>query len=139
MAVKDIKSKLEELERKKHQIKPKIEEIEKERTDEINELNKKYDHIIDDIKQEVTQFEDKIMHDMIQIFERVILDEFDAKRSTSEYTLTNNFKEFREEVSEINIFPKELVDRLDKVINGDPIEKIAYDLEKIKDQFKMTK
>lgn len=139
MAVKVIKSKIEELERKKRQLKPKIEEIEKKRAQEISELNKKYDHIIDDVKQEVIQFEDKIMHNMIQIFERVILNEFDAKRSTSEYTLTDNFKEFREEVSKVNIFPKELIDRLDKVIDGEPIEKIAYDLEKIKDQFKMTK
>ncbi|MFX0032819.1 MAG: hypothetical protein ACFE8E_05495 [Candidatus Hodarchaeota archaeon] len=136
MAIKDIKSKLEELERKKDQVKPKIDKIEEERQTALVEVNKKYDHMIDDIKQGVIQLEGQIKNSMIDIFEKLIMNEFDAKRSTSDYVLTDNFKEFRDEVLELEMFPKELVEQLDKVIDGEPIENIAYNLEKIKDQFK---
>jgi hypothetical protein len=138
MAVKEIKLKLEELERKKHNLKPKIDKIEEKRQETLAEVNKKYDHMIDDVKQEVIQLESQIMNHMIVIFEKLVMNEFDAKRSTSDYIVTEDFKEFRDEVLKIEMFPKELVDRLDKVIEGDPIENIAYDLEKIKNQFKIN-
>ena len=78
------------------------------------------------------------MKDLIDLFSKIIMDEFDEKRSTSEYSLTENFKEFRDKISEIEFFPKELVERLDKVIEGDPIENIAYNLEKIKKKYKIS-
>lgn len=129
--------KLKELEAKKRDVTPKIEEIEVKRQEALAEVNKKYDHIVDDVKQEVNQLEKKFINDMIDTFEKVVMNEFDAKRSISNYMVTNNFKEFRDQVSEIEMFPEELIERLDKVINGDPIENIAYDLEKIKNQFKI--
>ena len=64
------------------------------------------------------------------------MDEFEQKRSTSEYSLTDNFKQFRDAISEIEFFPKELVERLDKVIEGDLIENVAYDLQKIESEYK---
>ena len=134
--IEQLKSKIEELELKKQELNPKLEEIEKQRADEIAEIDKKYDHMIADAKIEVTGYEQKIMNDMIDIFSKVIMDEFDLKRSTSEYRLSDNFKEFRDDISKIKFFPKELVDILDKVIDGDLIENVAYDLEKIEKKFK---
>ena len=62
--------------------------------------------------------------------------EFDAKRSTGEYTVTDEFKEYKDSIAQFKKFPRELIDRLHKVINGDPIENIAYDLEKIRTKYK---
>lgn len=136
MAIKEIKSKLEELDAKKREVSPKIEEIEVSRQEELAEVNKKYDHMIDDVKQEVKLLENNLMNDIIDTFEKVVMNEFDTKRSTSEYMVTDDFKDFRENASEIDMFPKDLIERLDKVINGDPIENIAYNLEKIKNIYK---
>jgi len=134
--IEQVKSKLKELETKKLELQPKIDKIEDKKAEEIQELNNKYDHLIQDANIEVQDFEQKIMSDLIDLFSKVIMDEFEQKRSTSEYSLTDNFKGFRESVSDIEFFPKELVDRLDKVINGDLIENVAYDLEKIKTEYK---
>jgi len=131
-----LKSKLKELESKKRELQPKIDVIEAKKAEEVLELNKKYDHIIQDAKIEVIDFEQKIMSEIIDIFSTVIMNEFEQKRSTSEYSITDNFKEFRDAVSKIEFFPKKLVERLDKVINGDPIENVAYDLKKIASEYK---
>jgi len=133
--IKQIASKLDELEAKKTALSPKIKEIEQKRNEELAEVNKKYDHLVQDASIEVENYENKIMNEMIDLFGKVVMDEFDAKRSTSDYVVTDNLKEFRDEIVNIEIFPKELVDRLDKVIDGDPIENIAYDLEKIKEKY----
>jgi len=134
--IDQLKSKLNELEEKKRELQPKIEEIEKERAEELAEINKKYDHMIADANIQVSQFEDKLMNELIDVFSKTIMNEFDQKRSTSEYVLTNNFKDYRDSFAEIKMFPKELVDRMDKVINGDSIENIAYDLDRIEQKYK---
>ena len=134
--INQITSKLEELEAKKAALSPRIEEIEEKRNQELAEVNKKYDHLVEDASIEVENFENKIMNDLIDLFVKVVMEEFDAKRSTSDYVLTEKFKTFREEITTIKIFPQELLERLDKVIKGDPVEKIAYDIEKIENKYK---
>jgi hypothetical protein len=136
--IENLKSKLKELEIKKANIRPKIEEIEEKRAEELQEINKKYDHIVNDVNIEVEHFEQKIKNEMIDLFVKVIMDEFDAKRSTSDYEVTENFKQFRDSMTEIDIFPSELIERLDKVIKGDPIENVAYDIEKIESKYKRS-
>ena len=134
--IQQLKSKLKELETKKQELQPKITKIEVRKAEEIQELNKKYDHLIQDANIEVQEFEQKIMDDLIDLFSKIIMEEFEQKRSTSEYSLTDNFKEFRNAISEIEFFPKALVERLDKVIEGDLIENVAYDLQKIEAEYK---
>jgi hypothetical protein len=136
--IDQIKTLLRELNARKKEVTPKIEEIETKRQEQLAEVNKKYDHMIDDVKQEVKLLENKIMNDLIDVFEKAVMIEFDTKRTMSDYMVTDNFKAFRDGVSEIEMFPKDLVEHLDKVINGDPIEKIAYELEKIKNQYKIV-
>lgn len=92
--------------------------------------------MVDEVKQGVKILQKDLMNDIIDTFEKVVMNEFDTKRSTSEYMVTDEFKDFRESALEIEMFPKDLIERLDKVINGDPIENIAYDLEKIKNMYK---
>jgi len=136
--IENLKSKLKELEIKKANIRPKIEEIEEKRAEELQEINKKYDHIINDVNNEVEHFERKIKNEIVDLFVKIIMDEFDAKRSTSDYEVTENFKQFRDSMTEIDIFPSELIERLDKVIKGDPIENVAYDIEKIESKYKRS-
>ncbi|MFX0048493.1 MAG: hypothetical protein ACFE8G_10055 [Candidatus Hermodarchaeota archaeon] len=134
--IQQLKLKIKELETKKQELQPKIAKFEAKKAEEIQLLNKKYNHLIQDANFEVQEFEQKIMNDLIDLFSKVIMEEFDQKRSTSEYSLTDNFKEFRNAISEIEFFPKALVERLDKVIEGDLIENVAYDLQKIEAEYK---
>ena len=131
-----LESKLKELEIRKLELQPKIDEIEARKAEEIQELNKRYDHMIQDANSEVDDFEQKIMNEIIDLFSKAVMDEFDAKRSTSEYTVTENFKDFRDGVSKIDLFPRDLMERLDKVIEGGLIENVAYDLQKIEAEYK---
>jgi len=134
--IEQLKSKLKELDIKKQELQPKIDKIEEKKAEDIQELNKRYDHLFQDVNIEVEDFEQKIMNDIIDLFSKVVMNEFDTKRSTSEYMVTEDFKEFREKVSEIELFPRDLIGRLDEVIDGGLIEKIAYDLEKIETEYK---
>ncbi len=134
--IQSIKTKLKELEIRKSDASPRIKELEEKRAEALAEVNKKYDHMIDDVSTEVNEFERGIMNELIDSFVKIIMEEFDAKRSTSEYILTDQFRTFRQEMSEIPIFPNELIERMDKVIEGDPIENIAYDIEKIEGKYK---
>ena len=134
--IEELKSKLKELELKKSELQPKIDEIEAKRAEELQEVNKKFNHMVSDINIEVQDFKNKIMNEIIDLFSKVVMDEFDAKRSTSDYMVTDKLKDFRESVLELELFPKELIERLDKVIDGDPIENVACDLEKIEAKYK---
>jgi len=135
--IDQIKSKIEELERKKQQLKPKIDEIEEKRTEQIAEVNKKFDHMVYEASFEVEDYEKNIKNEIIDLFIKVVMEEFDAKRSISDYLITEKFIEFREQVNDLEIFPKELITRLDNVIDGDPIENLAYDIEKFEKEYKI--
>ena len=134
--IEDIKAKLAKLELMKSDASPRILEINEKRAEVIAEINKKYDHLVEDISIEVKDFENRLIGELIDSFIKVIMEEFDAKRSTSEYTLTDRFKNFKDDMAEINLFPPELIERMDKVINGDPIENLAYDIEKFESKYK---
>ena len=86
-----LEAKLKELEIKKLELQPKIDEIEARKDEEIHGLNRKYDHMILDANSEVDDFEQKIMNEIIDLFSKAVMDEFDAKRCTSEYVVTENF------------------------------------------------
>ena len=131
-----LESKLKELEIKKLELQPKIDEIEVKKDEEVQELNRKYDHMIQDVNSEVDDFEQKIMNEIIDLFSKAVMDEFEAKRSTSDYTVTEKFKDFRDGVSKIDLFPRDLIEKLDNVIEGGLIENVAYDIEKIEAKYK---
>jgi len=60
--IDQIKTLLKELNARKKEVNPKIEEIETTRQEQLAEVNKKYDHMIDDVKQEVKLLENKIIN-----------------------------------------------------------------------------
>jgi enoyl-[acyl-carrier-protein] reductase (NADH) len=136
--INKFKSKLEELEQRKKELQPKIEELNAKKDEEIAEVNKKYDHLIYEVNYEVEKVENEINNEMVDSFVKIVMKEFDAKRSTSEYTVTDEFKEYKDSMTQFKMFPKELIDKLHQVINGEPIENIAYDLEKIEKNYKKS-
>jgi len=126
-----LDSKLEELELRKKALKPKIDEINVKREKEIQDVNKKYDHMIFEVNYEVQQFENNFYNELIESFGDVVSRELEIKRSNSLYSVSDQFKEYRENIAKFEIFPKELIEKLDKVINGSPIEDIIYILDDI--------
>jgi hypothetical protein len=133
--INQLKSKLEELEIKKNALKPKIDEINSKREEEIQILNKKYDHMVYEINFEIQKFENDIFNEMVQSFVDITSRELDVKRSSALYSVSAEFKEFREKIARFESFPEELVDKLHRVIHGDPIENIIYELDDIKEKY----
>ena len=132
----EIKAKLAKLKNMKSDTSPRILEINEKREEEIAEVNKKYDHLVEDVSIEVDNFEKRILGELVDLFIDTIMKEFDAKRSTSEYMLTEHFRNFRDNMAELDLFPKELIEKMDKVIDGEPIDSLAYDIDKIEKQYK---
>jgi len=130
-----LKSKLKELEAKKKELHPKIDEINAKREDEIQKVNKKYDHMIYDVNYTAQQLEDEFYIDLIKSFVEIVTREFDLKRSSDIYEVSNEFKIYREEIAQFDIFPEELINMMHRVITGDPIENIMYDLEEIQKKY----
>ena len=130
-----LDSKLEELELKKKSLKPKIDEINVKREKEIQDVNKKYNHMIFEVNYEVQQLENNFYNELIESFGVVASRELEIKRSNSLYSVSDQFKEYRENIAKFEIFPKELIGKLDKVIDGSPIEDIIYILDDIKKKY----
>ena len=130
-----LESKLEELELKKKALKPRIDEINAKRKKEIQDVNKKYDHMVYEVNYEIEQFERSVYNELIESFLNVVTKELEIKRSDSLYSVSNQFKEYRGKIAKFEIFPKELIEKLDKVIDGGPIEEILYILDDIKKKY----
>ena len=130
-----FKSKLKELELKKKELQPKIDEINAKRKEEIQSVNKKYDHLIYDVNYTVQQLEDEFYNDLIKSFVQIVTREFDLKRSSDIYEVSNEFKDYRQSITQFDMFPEELVNKLHKVIKGQPIESIMYELDNIQKKY----
>lgn len=130
-----LNSKLKELEIKKKELQPKIDEINLKREEEIQDVNKKYDHMMYDVNYTAQQLEDEFYNDLIKSFVEIVMREFDIKRSTDIYEVSNEFKDYRETISQFNMFPEELISMMHRVINGDPIENIMYKLDDIQKKY----
>jgi hypothetical protein len=133
-----LKSKLEELEIKKKELQPKIDEINAKREEAIQKVNQKYDHMIYDVNYIAQHLEDEFYNDLIKSYIEIVTREFDRKRSSDLYEVSNEFKDYKEGIAEFDIFPRELIDKMNKVINGNPIEDIMYELDKIQKKYLRT-
>jgi len=131
-----LNSKLKELEIKKKGLQPKLDEINLKREEEIQDVNKKYDHMIYDVNYTAQQLEDEFYNDLIKSFIEIVMREFDIKRSSDIYEISNEFKDYQEIISQFNMFPEELINMMHRVINGDPIENIMYELDDIQKKYK---
>ena len=136
--INQIKSQFEQLEAKKKEIESKIQDLNKEREAEIKKVNKKYDHLIYECNYEIEQQKNTINNMLIDSFIKIITNEFDLKRSTNDYSISEELTNYKKSLSQFSMFPKELIEKLHQVINGAPIENIVYDLDEIKRKYKKT-
>ena len=131
-----LKAKLSELDSKKTAVKPKIDEINKQKEEEIQVIKDKYDQQIAEVNAEIDKFEVEVYNDLINSYVTAVMDEFDAKRSVSEYSVTNKIKDYKIFIESVEIFPKELVEKLEPITSGkEPIENLAYDIDNIKTKY----
>ncbi|TFG01363.1 MAG: hypothetical protein EU539_14125, partial [Promethearchaeota archaeon] len=134
--IEEIINKIEELKNLEKEIEPKIDELNSQRDNEIKKINQKYDEKISHVSNEVETYRKNLMKLIYDSFEKAIMNEFDAKRSTSEYSITPQIREYKEAMKKVEFFPEELIEKLEKVIaQEEPIENLAYDLEKIESQY----
>ena len=133
-----LKSKLEELEIKKKELQPKIDEINAKREGEIQKVNQKYDHMIYEVNYTAQHLENEFYNDLIKSYIEIVTREFDRKRSSDLYEVSKEFKDYKESIIEFDMFPEELIHRMQKVINGAPIEDIMYELDKIQKKYLRT-
>ena len=87
--IEQLKSKLKELADRKKELQPKLDEIEAKRAEEIQVVNTKYDHMLYDLNYNVQQILDEFYNDLIKSFVEIVSREFNAKRSTEIYEITN--------------------------------------------------
>ncbi|KKL06653.1 hypothetical protein LCGC14_2593880 [marine sediment metagenome] len=130
-----LKSKLKELVSRKKELQPKIDEVNSKREIELQNVNKKFDHMVYDVNYNIQKIEDEFYNDLIRSFVEIVTREFDIKRSTDIYEITDNFKTYRKLIADFDMFPKELIQKLHTVINGEPIEEIVYELDDIQNKY----
>ena len=130
-----LKSKHKELEMKLKELQPKIDEINLKREEEIQKVNTKYNHMLYDVSHTAQQLEDEFYNDLIKSFIEIVTREFDIKRSSDTYEVSNEFKIYQEEIGQFDKFPEELINKMLRVINGDPIDNIMYELDDIKKKY----
>ncbi len=130
-----LKSRLKDLEMKLKELQPKIDEINLKREEEIQKVNTKYNHMIYDVSHTAQQLEDEFYNDLIKSFVVIVTREFDIKRSSDTYEVSNEFKIYREEIGQFDKFPEELINKMHRVINGDPIDNIMYELDDIQKKY----
>ena len=130
-----LKSKHKELEMKLKELQPKIDEINLKREEEIQKVNTKYNHMLYDVSHTAQQLEDEFYNDLIKSFIEIVNREFYIKRSSDTYEVSNEFKIYREEIGQFDKFPEELINKMLRVINGDPIDNIMYELDDIKKKY----
>ncbi len=133
--IEQLKSKLKELADRKKELQPKLDEIEAKRAEEIQGVNTKYDHMLYDLNYNVQKILDEFYNDLIKSFVEIVSREFDAKRSQEIYEITNDFRTYAELISDFDMFPPELIQKLKNVINGHPIEEIVYELENLERKY----
>ena len=134
--IEEIINKIEELKNLEKQIEPKIAELNSQRDNELQKINQKYEEKISHVSNEVETYRKNLMKLIYDSFENAVMNEFDAKRSTSEYSITPQIREYKEAMKELEFFPEKLIKKLEKVIAQEvPIENLAYDLEKIESQY----
>jgi len=134
--IDQLKKKLDMLEAKKSEIKPRVEELKEKKEREREAIDEKYHHLIAEVTLNVDRFENEVFNDFINSYLDAVMEEFDAKRSITDYVVTERIKQYREEIATIEMFPKELIGKLDRVISGvDQIENIVYYVDDIKNKY----
>jgi len=136
MDYEKIKNKLQEIERLREESEKRLKILESKKQRQIKEIENRFVQLEEETKNPVENFEIQVYNGLIHSFEKLILNEIDRKRSNCQYCLSEDVQKYRNQMIAVDIFPKELIARLDQVLNGKKtMEDIAYKLDEIKDKY----
>ena len=132
----EVKTKLQEIKRLKVESDKRLSILETKKKRQIREIENRFIKLEEDTINPVDTFEIQIYNGLIQSFEELVVKEIDKKRSDCEYCLSEEVEVFRNQMISVDIFPKELIARLDQVLNGKKtMEDIAFKMDEIKDMY----
>ena len=136
MNYNDVKKNLQTIEHMKEESTKRLNILETKKQRQIREIENRFVKLEEDVLNPVEIFEIQVYNGLIHSFEDMILKEIDVKRADCEYCLSDEVEKFRNTMVQVEIFPKELIARLDQVIGGKKtIEDVAFKLEDIRDKF----
>ena len=131
-----MKNKLHEIEDMRKESEKRLRILETKKQRQIREIENRFVKLEEEVINPVENFEIQIYNDLIESFEELVLKEIDMKRADCEYCLSEEVEEFRNNMISVDIFPKELIARLDQVISGKKtIEDVAFKLDNIKEKY----
>lgn len=131
-----MKNQLQEIEHLREQSHKRLDILTTKKQRQIKEIENRFKKLEEDTLNPVESFEIQVYNGLIQKFEDMVLHEIDVKRSDCEYCLSEEVENFRNVMVQVEIFPKELIARLDQVIEGKKsIDDVAFKLPDIKEKY----
>jgi hypothetical protein len=132
----EVKKKLQTIEQMKEESSKRLSILETKKQRQIREIENRFIKLEEEVINPVEHFEIQVFNGLIHSFEDLIMNEIDIKRANCEYCLSEEVEKFRNNMISIDIFPKELIARLDQVISGKKtIEDVAFKLEDIREKY----
>lgn len=132
----EIKTKLQEIEHLREESSKRLRILETKKQRQIKEIENRFVRLEEEVVNPVENFEIQVYNGLITSFEELVLQEIDKKRSDCEYCLSEEVEKYRNTMVQVEIFPKELIARLDQVLTGKKtMEDIAYKLGEIKEKY----
>ena len=136
MDYNNVKNQLLEIEHLREESEKRLRILETKKQRQIREIENRFIKLEQEAVNPLEHFEIQVYNGLIESFEDMILKEIDIKRSDCEYCLSNEVENFRNTMVQVEIFPKELIARLDQVISGKKnIEDVAFKLEEIREKY----
>ena len=110
--------------------------LETKKQRQIREIENRFIKLEQEAVNPVEAFEIQVYNGLIDEFEELVIHEIDEKRTDCDYCLSGEVEKFRNTMVQVDIFPKELIARLDQVIAGKrTIEDIAFKMDDIKEKY----
>ena len=136
MNYNDIKKNLQTIEHMKEESSKRLRILETKKQRQIREIENRFIKLEEEVVNPVDHFEIEVFNGLIHSFEDLILKEIDTKRADCEYCLSEEVENFRTNMISVDIFPKELIARLDQVISGKKtVEDVAFKLPSIREKY----
>ncbi len=131
-----VRKKIQEIEKMREESQKRLSILETKKRRQIKEIENRFIRLEEEVVNPIESFEIQVYNGLITSFEELVLNEIDKKRSDCEYCLSDEVQKYRTNMISVEIFPKELIARLDQVLAGKKtIEDIAYKLPEIKEKY----
>ena len=136
MNYEDVVKNLQAIEHMKEESSKRLRILETKKQRQIREIENRFVKLEEEVINPVEHFEIQVFNNLINSFEELVLKEIDVKRADCEYCLSEEVEKYRNNMISIEIFPKELIARLDQVLTGKKtIEDVAFKLGDIREKY----